>query len=119
MRQLTLFGWGILTLSLASFWTLPAQKVVAHVRDINAKQIVPGAVSQSGANRDNDAIPGSESLQNSFLLNGADAVDYRARQEKQERRRAWLAALLTFGALPAFAQAETGQIVDRSPSRQE
>lgn len=32
MRQLTLVGWGILTLSLASFWTLPAQEVVAHVR---------------------------------------------------------------------------------------
>jgi hypothetical protein len=26
MRQLTLLGWGILTLSLASFWTLPAQE---------------------------------------------------------------------------------------------
>jgi hypothetical protein len=28
MRQLTLLGWGILTLSLASFRTLPAQEVV-------------------------------------------------------------------------------------------
>jgi len=32
MRQLTLLGWGILMLSLASFWNLPAQEVVAHIR---------------------------------------------------------------------------------------
>ncbi len=32
MRKLTLLGWGILTLSLASFWNLPAQEVVAHIR---------------------------------------------------------------------------------------
>ncbi len=41
------------------------------------QQLVPGAVSQSDANRSNYAINGSESQQNSFLLNGADAVDYR------------------------------------------
>lgn len=35
MRQLTLFGCGILTLSLASFWTLSAQEVVAHVTTNN------------------------------------------------------------------------------------
>ena len=41
------------------------------------QQLVPGAVSQSDGNRSNYAINGSESQQNSFLLNGADAVDYR------------------------------------------
>ena len=41
------------------------------------QQLVPGAVSQSDSNRTNYAINGSESQQNSFLLNGADAVDYR------------------------------------------
>jgi hypothetical protein len=64
------------------------------------QQLVPGAVSQSGANCGNNAIHGSESLQNSFLLNGADAVDYRASQEKHERRLALLVALLTFGTFP-------------------
>jgi len=47
MRQLTLLGWGILMLSLASFWNLPAQEVVAHIR---------GTVTDpSGA-----AVPGAE-----------------------------------------------------------
>jgi Carboxypeptidase regulatory-like domain len=32
MRKLTLLSWGILMLSLASFWNLPAQEVVAHIR---------------------------------------------------------------------------------------
>src|ERR1700678_4830009 len=32
MRRLTWLGWGILMLSLASFWNLPAQEVVAHIR---------------------------------------------------------------------------------------
>ena len=32
MRKLMLLGWGILMLSLASFWNLPAQEVVAHIR---------------------------------------------------------------------------------------
>ncbi len=32
MRKLTLLGWGIVMLSLASFWNLPAQEVVAHIR---------------------------------------------------------------------------------------
>jgi hypothetical protein len=70
MRKLTLFGWGIVVLSLASFWNLPAQEVVAHIRGtvgevtqsvqvevsttqlgtiVNAKQT--GAVSQSDASR--------------------------------------------------------------------
>jgi len=31
MRKLMLLGWGIV-LSLASFWNLPAQEVVAHIR---------------------------------------------------------------------------------------
>src|ERR1700677_1775885 len=34
MRRLTLLGWGILMLSLASFWNLPAQEVVAHIRGV-------------------------------------------------------------------------------------
>jgi hypothetical protein len=41
------------------------------------QQLVPGAVSQSDGNRGNYAMNGSESQQNSFLLNGSDAVDYR------------------------------------------
>src|SRR5271170_4431134 len=32
MRKLTLLGWGIVMLSLASLWNLPAQEVVAHIR---------------------------------------------------------------------------------------
>ncbi len=32
MRKLTLLGWGILMLSPASLWNLPAQEVVAHIR---------------------------------------------------------------------------------------
>lgn len=32
MRRLTLIGWAVLTLSIASFWNLPAQEVVAHIR---------------------------------------------------------------------------------------
>ncbi len=32
MRKLTLIGWGVLMLSAASFWNLPAQEVVAHIR---------------------------------------------------------------------------------------
>jgi hypothetical protein len=35
VRQLMLLGWGILALSPASFWTLPAQEVVAHVTTKN------------------------------------------------------------------------------------
>ena len=198
MRKLTLIGWGALVLSMATFWNLPAQEVVAHIRGvvtdpsgagvpgaevkatndqtqvsttvmtqddggyeflslppgaydvtvtktgfrtsttrnitltlnqvynlpvslevgeitesvqveanptqvettttqlgtiIDAKQIVnlpllgrnwtqlqqlvPGAVSQSDGNRSNYAINGSQSQQNSFLLNGSDAIDYR------------------------------------------
>ena len=32
MRKLTLIGWGALVLSMAAFWNLPAQEVVAHIR---------------------------------------------------------------------------------------
>ena len=32
MRKLMLIGWGVLLLSLASFWNLRAQEVVAHIR---------------------------------------------------------------------------------------
>jgi hypothetical protein len=32
MRKLTLIGWGVLMLSMASFWNLPAQETVAHIR---------------------------------------------------------------------------------------
>src|SRR5665213_4116957 len=47
MRKLTLMGWGVLMLSMASFWNLPAQEVVAHIR---------GTVTDpSGA-----AVPGAE-----------------------------------------------------------
>jgi hypothetical protein len=54
------------------------------------QQLVPGAVSQSGANCGNNAIHGSESLQNSFLLNGADAVDL-SRQSGETRKKARIA----------------------------
>src|ERR1700678_3752798 len=46
MRKLTLLGWGILMLSLASFWNLPAQEVVAHIRGTvtdPSRAGVPGA----------------------------------------------------------------------------
>src|ERR1700733_1483653 len=32
MRKLTLISWGVLMLSMALFWNLPAQEVVAHIR---------------------------------------------------------------------------------------
>ena len=32
MRKLTLIGWGALVLSMAAFWNLQAQEVVAHIR---------------------------------------------------------------------------------------
>lgn len=34
MRKLTLIGWGALALSMATFWNLPAQEVVAHIRGV-------------------------------------------------------------------------------------
>src|ERR1700733_13150107 len=47
MRKLTLHGWGILMLSLASFCNLAAQEVVAHIRGTVTDPSgagVPGAV---------------------------------------------------------------------------
>jgi hypothetical protein len=32
MRKLTLIGWGVLMLAMATFWNLPAQEVIAHIR---------------------------------------------------------------------------------------
>jgi Carboxypeptidase regulatory-like domain len=46
MRKPTLLRWGILMLSLASFWNLPAQDVVAHIRGTvtdPSRAGVPGA----------------------------------------------------------------------------
>src|SRR5580698_7652299 len=50
MRKLTLLGWGIVMLSLASFWSLPAQEVVAHIRGTvtdPSRAGVPGAEVQA------------------------------------------------------------------------
>src|SRR3984885_1983983 len=41
------------------------------------EQLVPGVVSQSDSNLGAYATNGSESQQNSFLINGADSMDYR------------------------------------------
>jgi hypothetical protein len=120
MRQLALLGWGILTPSRASLWTRHAQEVVVHVGGAMtdpSRAGVPGAevtgisthtrVSATVTTKDinakqiEDLTLRGRNWTQLQLLNGADAVDYRASQEKQERRLALLVALLTFGGFPA------------------